>query len=133
MKNRIVIAREFAGLNQKELAQKLGISPSTLNGYEKGNHDPKSTGLIGIAKACNVTTDFLLGISDRMEKTQDGFSSDKHASVKEKKQSYNSDTRLLEIIHCYNDMTEDGKDFFAAQAEICHKYFAKSKSNKRTT
>ena len=60
MENRIVLAREYAGLTQKELAYKLGISPSTLNGYEKGNHDPKSVGLIGIAKICNVTTDKLL-------------------------------------------------------------------------
>ena len=70
MENRIVLAREHAGMNQKELAEKLGISPSTLNGYEKGNHDPKSAGLIGIAKACNVTTDYLLGLSDNIEKLQ---------------------------------------------------------------
>lgn len=68
MENRIVLAREKAGMSQKELAEKLGISPSTLNGYEKGNHDPKSAGLIGIAKACNVTTDYLLGLSDNIEK-----------------------------------------------------------------
>lgn len=70
MKNRIVLAREYAGLSQKELAYKLGISPSTLNGYEKGNHDPKSVGLIGIAKICNVTTDFLLGLSDNINKNE---------------------------------------------------------------
>lgn len=67
MKNRIVMAREYAGFNQKELAKILGISPATLNGYEKGNHDPKSDGLIKIAKSCNVTTDFLLGLSDNIE------------------------------------------------------------------
>lgn len=68
MKNRIVMARERAGFNQKELAHILGISPATLNGYEKGNHDPKSDGLVKIAKSCNVTTDFLLGLSDNIEK-----------------------------------------------------------------
>ncbi len=70
MENRIVLAREYAGLSQKELAYKLGISPSTLNGYEKGNHDPKSVGLIGIAKICNVTTDFLLGLSNNISKNE---------------------------------------------------------------
>lgn len=33
---RIQIAREEAGLNQKELSKKLGISQSTLSNYEKG-------------------------------------------------------------------------------------------------
>lgn len=65
MKNRIVMARELAGLTQKELAARLEISPSTLNGYEKGNHDPKSPGLAAIAKVCGVTVDYLLGLSDQ--------------------------------------------------------------------
>ncbi len=67
MKNRIVLAREYAGLTQKELAIKMGISPSTLNGYEKGNHDPKSPGLISIAQICGVTVDYLLGLTERPE------------------------------------------------------------------
>ncbi|MGE5398600.1 MAG: helix-turn-helix domain-containing protein [Chitinophagales bacterium] len=33
---RIQIAREEAGLNQKELAERLGYSQSTLSNYEKG-------------------------------------------------------------------------------------------------
>lgn len=33
---RIQIAREEAGLNQKELSERLGISQSTLSNYEKG-------------------------------------------------------------------------------------------------
>ncbi len=64
MKNRIVLAREFAGLTQKELARRMGVSPSTLNGYEKGNHEPKPQGLADIAKICGVTVDFLLGLTE---------------------------------------------------------------------
>ena len=33
---RIAIAREEAGLNQKDLAERLGISQATLSNYEKG-------------------------------------------------------------------------------------------------
>ena len=64
MENRIVMARKYAGLSQKELALKMKISPSTLNGYEKGNHDPKSPGLTAISQICNVTVDYLLGLTD---------------------------------------------------------------------
>lgn len=61
MKFQIKEARIRAGLSQKELASQIGVAPSTFNGYESGNHDPKSDLLIKIAKACNVTVDFLLG------------------------------------------------------------------------
>lgn len=69
MKSRIVQARELAGLSQKELAAEMGISPSTLNGYERGKHDPKSDGLTSISKICGVTGDFLLNLSDTPNKT----------------------------------------------------------------
>lgn len=61
MKFQIKEARVQAGLSQKELARIIGVAPSTFNGYESGNHDPKSDLLIKIAQACNVTVDFLLG------------------------------------------------------------------------
>lgn len=61
MKFQIKAAREIAGFSQKELAKIIGVAPSTFNGYESGNHDPKSELLSKIADACNVTVDFLLG------------------------------------------------------------------------
>ncbi|MCD8126578.1 MAG: helix-turn-helix domain-containing protein [Clostridiales bacterium] len=67
MASRIVLARERANLSQRDLAAKMGISASTLNGYEKGKHDPKSPGLIQIAQICGVTVDYLLGLTDNPE------------------------------------------------------------------
>ena len=64
MEFNIKLARERAGLTQKELAQKIGVAPSTLNGYEKGNHDPKSDLIIKIALICDVSVDYLLGRTD---------------------------------------------------------------------
>lgn len=61
---RIREAREQAGYSQKELAQIIGVAQNTFHGYESGKHDPKSDLLIKIAKACNVTVDFLLGQGD---------------------------------------------------------------------
>lgn len=56
-------AREKAGFSQKELAEIVGVAPNTFHGYESGKHDPKSDLLVKIAQACNVSVDFLLGIS----------------------------------------------------------------------
>lgn len=60
MEFRIKEAREKCGLSQKDLAEIIGVAPSTLNGYESGKHDPKSELLVKIARACRVTTDYLL-------------------------------------------------------------------------
>lgn len=54
-------AREKVNLNQRQLAERIGVAPNTLNGYESGAHDPKSDLLIKIADVCGVTIDFLLG------------------------------------------------------------------------
>ena len=64
MKFRIKEARERVGLSQKELANKLNIKPTTFNGYETGAHDPKSGVLVEIAKACDTTVDYLLGLTN---------------------------------------------------------------------
>ena len=58
-------AREKVGLSQKSLAEMLGIPANTFNGYETGKHDPKSELLIRIAKCCDCTTDFLLGLPEK--------------------------------------------------------------------
>lgn len=60
-------ARKLAGISQKELAARMGISPGTLSGYETGTHDPKSDGLLQIADICGVTVDFLLGRMPKKE------------------------------------------------------------------
>lgn len=71
MKFYIKEAREQAGFSQKELAEKIGVAPNTFHGYESGKHDPKSDQLIKIATACNVSVDFLLGVSfDKKEKNK---------------------------------------------------------------
>ncbi len=56
-------AREKAGFSQKELAEIIGVAPNTFHGYESGKHDPKSDLLVKIAQACNVSVDYLLGVS----------------------------------------------------------------------
>lgn len=124
MKNsesRIVLAREAAGLSQTELAAKLGIHPSTLNGYEKGNHDPKSNGWIAIAKICNVSVDYLLGLTDNP----------KHYYKEKRMTPEYTDTRLKKIIDFYNEMDSQGQMLLSLQAEFYYSMFAKPKNEER--
>lgn len=118
-KNRIVLAREAAGLSQTELASMIGIHPSTLNGYEKGNHDPKSTGWIAIAKACHVSVDYLLGLTDNPKQYY------------KEKGTNSADIPLQKIIDYYHGMNKQGQNLLSIQAEVYYDMFAKTKIKKQ--
>ena len=51
-------------LTQKEMADSLGLSRSTLAGYETEHKQPSHEVLINIAKTYHTSTDFLLGLSN---------------------------------------------------------------------
>ncbi len=56
--------RKRDSITQDELAKQLNISPSTVSMYESGYREPDIATLIKIAQTFNVTTDYLLGLSD---------------------------------------------------------------------
>ena len=49
---------------QKELAKILGVTDNTISYFCGGTRTPKIEQLVKIAKALNVTTDYLLGLTD---------------------------------------------------------------------
>ena len=53
--------RTSSGLTQAEMAEKLGISRSTIGMYETGAREPDFETLEKIADFFNVDTDYLLG------------------------------------------------------------------------
>ncbi|MFK4415894.1 transcriptional regulator [Bacillus cereus] len=53
--------RKQKGITQKELAQSLQLSESTIGMYERNERQPDYNTLIRIADYFNVSTDFLLG------------------------------------------------------------------------
>ena len=61
--NRIKDLREDADLKQSELAEATGISQKTLSNYESGRTNPDSYAIIKLADFFNVTTDYLLGVT----------------------------------------------------------------------
>lgn len=60
--DRLRLARTRAGLSMAALASQVDpkISAQSVNKYEKGDMMPSSDVLLGLSKALNVTTDFLL-------------------------------------------------------------------------
>lgn len=55
--------REINKLTQKELANKLSISPSTIGMYEQNRRTPDIQTLASMSKIFGVSTDYLLGLS----------------------------------------------------------------------
>lgn len=104
MKFQIKEARVQAGFSQKQLAEIIGVAPSTFNGYESGNHDPKSDLLIKIAQACNVTVDFLLG-HDAAASTKKSPST-AEAALGEDHITLEESNRLLDAL----GLTREGQD-----------------------
>lgn len=64
MESRIKILREKRGLIQEILAADLGITQQMLNKYERDVTVIKVDILKKLAEYFNVTTDYLLGLSD---------------------------------------------------------------------
>lgn len=64
---RIKELRQERGLKQREMAEICGVKMRSYQGYEYGRHYPEIPGLIQIAKFFNVSTDYLLGLTDKRE------------------------------------------------------------------
>lgn len=56
--------REDKGLNQKELAEKVGLSHSVMNRIELGKRPARDEELKRIAEVLDVSLDYLMGASD---------------------------------------------------------------------
>lgn len=49
------------GFTQKQVAEKIGVSPSIVSGYETGERTPSTEVLLSLAYLYKVSTDYLLG------------------------------------------------------------------------
>lgn len=66
MYERIRNLREDHDLTQKQVAQILNCSQQVYSNYELGQRDIPTDILIKISKFYNVSTDYILGISDNI-------------------------------------------------------------------
>ena len=57
--------RELRGnLSQSEFSKKIGVSQTSYSGWETAGKDPVSSAIELIARACHVSSDWLLGLTD---------------------------------------------------------------------
>ena len=66
--NRIKQLRLEKRIPQKDLAESIGISPSTIGMYEQNRRVPDADTLIKLSTYFGVTIDYLLGKTEQKEK-----------------------------------------------------------------
>ena len=62
---RLKALRKEKGKKQREMAELLGLSLRTYQFYESGDYDPNLPNLVRLADYFQVSTDYLLGRTDR--------------------------------------------------------------------
>lgn len=62
--NRIKEVRKKQGYSQQSLAMKLNVNQTAISQWERGTTTPSASLLKQLSKLFNVSTDYLLGISD---------------------------------------------------------------------
>jgi transcriptional regulator with XRE-family HTH domain len=65
MYKRIRDLREDADLTQKQMAKILNCSQQVYSNYELGQRDIPTAILIALSKHYEVSTDYILGLSDK--------------------------------------------------------------------
>lgn len=64
---RIHALREESRILQSDLAKKLDVSRTTISNYENGYSFPDLSTLAALSQYFDVSTDYLLGITDKKE------------------------------------------------------------------
>jgi transcriptional regulator with XRE-family HTH domain len=59
---KIRVLREQSNMTQADLAKKLGLTRSSVNGWEMGLSVPSTPLLVELSKVFNVSADYFLGI-----------------------------------------------------------------------
>jgi len=63
-------------ISQTEMAQRMGVTKQLLNAYIKGKHQVPAHVVAFVAKQCNVSADYILGLKENMIPLQDSFLDD---------------------------------------------------------
>lgn len=102
---RIKALRVEKKMSQKELAEVLGVSPSTIGMYEQGRRNPDGNMIVKLCEVFSVSSDSLLGVgesskdaSDIIREISERIRSDKGITLNGAPLSVEGRERLLDAI-----------------------------------
>jgi transcriptional regulator with XRE-family HTH domain len=77
---RLIAARTIRELSQAELAQRAGLQPAAIGHFERNRRKPSFANVRALAKALNVSSDYLLGRSLEMKGATTAFRGEERLS-----------------------------------------------------
>ena len=93
--------REELGISQKELAEKMQVSPTNIYNYETGRTEPSIEVLLKLSKILNTSVDYLIG-------NEDDFGIKKEApNNRNQRQLSKSDIELLSLMDKLSPFARD--------------------------
>lgn len=101
--NRIKTLRTQSHITQRELAEKIGLTPKMISFYEKSERIPPADIIIKFVEIFNVSADYLLGLSSSPD-------------AKEIIHGEQLSTEEKEIVEAYRAMNADGKRILLGKA-----------------
>lgn len=84
---RISFLRDNMEMTQKELAEKIGITPMTLAKYTKDLNEPRSSIIAKMAQTLNTTSDYIIGLTN--DYSSSCIESDSHQNKREQDLVFN--------------------------------------------
>lgn len=78
---RLRLAREARKLNQTELAQRAGLQPAAIGHFEKDRRKPSFANIRALAKALDVSSDYLLGRVSALEGATTAFRNEENLTA----------------------------------------------------
>lgn len=98
---RLRAARQARELEQQKLAERAGLPPSSISHFESGARKPSFDNLRSLAKSLDVTTDYLLGRVDSMDRVESAQRLHRHLG--------DLSDRDLTTVEGFIQMLKDGK------------------------
>ncbi|MDT2862672.1 helix-turn-helix domain-containing protein [Lactococcus lactis] len=96
--DKLKASRKSKNLTQKELADKIDVKTRTVASYEQGSAYPSIEVLGKICDTLGISSDYLLGISDKIPLEMGGLTDDQMQLF----------LQLISIVEQYNDTNEKG-------------------------
>jgi len=78
---RLRIARGARELNQTELGKATGLQPAAIGHFEANRRKPSFANIRALAKALNVSADYLLGRADNLDGATTAFRNEENLSA----------------------------------------------------
>ncbi len=101
--NRIKSLRIQSNMTQKDLAQKIGLTPKMISFYERSERIPPMDIIIKFVDIFNVSSDYLLGLTNSLESHEIVYG--EQLTDDEKK-----------LINTYRALNSDGKQIMIGKA-----------------